>query len=583
MAPRMPEKKIKAQNYPPAIEISSTSVRMIQLAKTQRGLQIAKAFYLPLSIIPHNNINSPQYNTQVRKALEKLVKENRIKGEVSCSLPLYKAAVLNYILPNMPESEIESAIVWKLKQGPPAGFTFENLSFDYTSCILGKDESGKHIQVLVFAAAKDYLTSYIKLFGEFSLQVGAVEPKPYSTFSALSFLGKIRQDEVALVLQIGATQSVVSVVYCGIPFLVRPLAVSGNSLTGAISNHEKMDWHKAEVLKKQAGLKGWAPQAGQATDVSAPSYLSSLSVQLENLIIDIEHTFKYFSHQIMKSQVSSFSRIILTGGASRLAQLDKFLEDRLGVAIDVFDPFASFTSGAAEPFSSLVKENAASFTGVLGLALRDTGLVKSRPINLLPKDTSGKFFARQIRKFYGKNYLLKIATFIIFVFAAMTVSQVAAISVYKYRLKAVKGDLQKAKVRLKQLQSEGLIYQKAKAGLLKEESIKKQRLDFLLSTTSEEKSYSGLLVQIARLLPKEVWVSHIIMSDTEVELAGSTLNNQTITQLMNKMDSTDFFTHTRFNSSEKQVIDSHTIYNFELTTEPVWAAKTVRHSEELGL
>jgi len=348
-----PAPEQKSEYYPAAVEISSSSLKLLQVTKTPQGYKIAKAAYLPLKINPQAQIS------ELKDSLQKLTQDHQISGEVVSSLPISKIQTFTYILPSMPEGEIEQAIAWKLKQNPPAGTTFEAISFDYVPCLSPKAGiSAKDMKVLVFAVAKDLILERFRFFQDLSLELIAVEPKPYAALHALFWLGKIRQEETVLVLQIGASHSSISIVNSGTPYLIRPLSVSGNTFTEAIVNYHQLDWKEAELAKRRDGVR---PESNSA---------AALSSQLENLIVDIEHTFKYFSHQIMKSQVASFDRILLCSGGAGLNNLSTFLAERLVVPVDLFNPFTQLSLLEGKEFAPLVKENYISFASALGLATR---------------------------------------------------------------------------------------------------------------------------------------------------------------------------------------------------------------------
>ncbi len=351
--------KRQSEYYPPAIEIGSASLKLLQIARTKKTLEISKAAYYPLnahlpSAIPRD----------VRNAFKEFIKDNQIKGKIVTSLPINKIQTFTFTLSNMPESEIASAVAWKLKQNLPAGTNFANLSVECIPCLSRQDDVNKDIRVLVFVVTKEVVMEYITLFREFSLEPIAVEPKPYATLRALLLCGKISKDETVIVLQLGSAQSAMTIVHLGQPYLIRSLPVAGNIFTEVITQHHQLDWQKAEAFKKQEGLKAYHHP-------NESTLLPALASQLENLLIDIEHTFKYFSHQLMKLQVTSFNRIILCGGSAALPNLDKFLSDRLEAPVEVFRPFDSPNLSPGQELNLLVTENSASFASVLGLAARD--------------------------------------------------------------------------------------------------------------------------------------------------------------------------------------------------------------------
>lgn len=346
----------KASYLPAAIEIGASALRLVQVAKAADKYRIAKIAWRPLPA-------AGKPAGQAKDALLAFVKENKVRGEVVTSLPLSKTQSFFYTFPNMPEREIGQAVGWKLKHNPPAGLVFENASFDYTWRAVAKEETNKEIQVQVFAAAKEAVMERMNLFKGSALEVIAVEPKPYAACTGLLWPGKIKPEETLLLLELGASESAVAVVTAGQPCFIRPLSISGNSLTQAIAGHYQLEWQKAEALKINEGLKSWdAAGAG----ISVPAIAS----QLEGLVVEIEHEFKFFSYEVAKAAVNSFSRVILCGGAAALKNLDKFLSERLGVSVEVFNPFVSLEFYPKEEAGLLAQRNAPGFAACVGMGLR---------------------------------------------------------------------------------------------------------------------------------------------------------------------------------------------------------------------
>lgn len=353
--------RVKAEYLPAAIEISANSLKLLQLARINSSLKIVKADYAGLK--------QAQGDTEsaLKQSLERLVKKNEIKGEVVTSIPLNKISTFNYILPNMPSDEIESALLWKVRQNLPSGVSLEDISFDY--CFSGPAEDNKEIYALVFMVAKKISLDMIRLFKELSLDLIIIEPKAYAIIEALSLLKKISEVETVLVLQLGSSESSITIVSSGYPYLITPLGVSGNGFTESLASYYQLDWVKAEALKIKEGL-GSLQLKSEQNEREEKSCFPVLSSQLETLIIDIEHAFKYFSHQLIKSKVPAFDRLILCGGGGALKNLDKFLTDKLRVPVVVFNPLDFFISHSEHEVSLDLKNHSAEFAGVLGLATR---------------------------------------------------------------------------------------------------------------------------------------------------------------------------------------------------------------------
>ncbi len=342
--------RIKPDYLPAAIDIGSHSLKLLQLAKFKSGYKIVKADYVPR---PPSPVPRTDPELSLKGSLTSLVKENAVKGEVAASIPLSKINTYTYILPDMPANEIESALIWKIKQNLTPAVKFDDLSFDYVYSS-SRNDGDKAIHALVFMITKKIVSDLVKLFKDLSLDLISVEPQPYAIIEALSLFKNISEQETVLVLQLGANNSSIMIVSGGHPYLVMPLAASGNGFTEALAGYYQFDWAKAEALKIKEGL-GECP---------------ALSSQLENLVIDIEHTFKYFSQQLARPKAPGFERLILCGGAASLRNLDKFLTSKLNVPVNVFDPVDFFVSRAEHEASPVVKNNSTAFAGALGLAAK---------------------------------------------------------------------------------------------------------------------------------------------------------------------------------------------------------------------
>ena len=348
--------------FPPAVDIGSTSLKLLQLAKTSRGYEIAKIGFTPLE-------RNTKRLSDTKPLLEAMIKDNKIKGEVVSVLPLSMIQAYSFFLPDMPDSEIDQAVIWKLKQNPPSGMLFDSFSFDYIYCEHAETSQNNEIRILAFIVSKSTLVERINLFKSFSLELVSVEPEPYATFISLAWMGKISAEETVIVLQLGAKESTITIVHAGFPYVIRPVTTTGNTLTESIANYHQCDWLKAEAIKKQEGLKNWAPGAQQGEqDTSAGT--AALSSQLEGLILEIEQSFRAFTQQIKRKQLNSFNRLILCGGSASLINLDKFLSQRLEVPVEVFNPLASLQQSGKQEFHPVIKENSNRFSSVLGSAAR---------------------------------------------------------------------------------------------------------------------------------------------------------------------------------------------------------------------
>ncbi|MBU1121499.1 MAG: PilN domain-containing protein [Candidatus Omnitrophota bacterium] len=195
---------------------------------------------------------------------------------------------------------------------------------------------------------------------------------------------------------------------------------------------------------------------------------------------------------------------------------------------------------------------------------------KLKQVNLIPKEVLRKPFLRRLFLIYKKNtYLRNFSVFFLIVAAA----SITLLSI-KFSLKE---DLEKtvyaakeAKLKLARFQSQLLRIEKIKLELIREDSSQNQELELLFSTKAMSRKYFELLTVMAELVPQDLWINRCSLFEDKIQISGSTLDNQLITQFMDKLDDSGFFNNSRFTSSEKQERDSHIIYNFQIYTDPLW-------------
>jgi Tfp pilus assembly PilM family ATPase len=318
---------------PAAIEFSSGALKLLQLARRGRGYAIAKCDYQPL------DIGAAPPEAALKEALEKLIKANNLSGKTAAALGLSRIQASSYILPQIPEEEAAAAVAWKARQGLPQNLNLTDLSLDYLLIESPAAEPGpKEAVALVFMARKKQITDLAHLFRACGLELILVAPKPYVLVKVMYALQAIKPEEAVLIVDIGEDESSVTIACAGYPFLIRSLLVSG---------------------------RGLAEAAGSASQQGLSEAASS---QLEGLVVDLEHTFKYFSHELVKSRVVSFDRVLLCGEAGRKAGLSRFIFEKLGVATDIFDPAPLLKSLARQQLSQPALERLADFGAVLGLA-----------------------------------------------------------------------------------------------------------------------------------------------------------------------------------------------------------------------
>ena len=351
------------KSFPFGIDIGDHSFKIVQLAKRESGVEVSK---LILKEFPLEAIEKQQDSkTYLIKTLKETLKENELTHEAFCALPSNKIQIKSLVFPKMPYKEIEGAIEWEIRQ--MALGEAQGVSYDYV--VLDEDKWGhqEKIEILLLVSSKKDVLDYLALFESAGIKILAVDTESLSHLASLNYNQLFQNQEVALVLDFGGSTSRLDIIKDRQLRFTRVLTTSGSTLTQAIKNYCHVSLEEAEKLKKSYGF-------ANAQDASSEKWQlvkNAINLLLEKLVMDIDHTFKYYSYQMTKSTVTAFTKIVLSGGLAHLGILSSFLRDRLKVDIVVDDALKKISIPPATSHGPSAYANEGVRFGIaFGLALR---------------------------------------------------------------------------------------------------------------------------------------------------------------------------------------------------------------------
>jgi type IV pilus assembly protein PilM len=335
---------------PIGIDFGITAIKLCVIGMVNGVPQIVKLIIEELPIELWNN--RLQRKTAIPEILKKIVKENDLEGKAISAISASALQIRAMKLPPMPEEDVTAAVKWELKQISAADIA--DMAFDHYSS-RESHQSAQPQELLVVSCAKQEVFDQTSLLQTTGLQPIAVDGDIFAAVAVAEYNGQFTKEDIVLFLETGQQSSSISVVVHGKVQFKRDLAVNGDSLTRAISEHSRVSYEDAEQRKKKYGLLKRDNDAKKITgkeqyaSEAAIIVNEALWLHLENLIQEIDYTFKYFSHQLSEGQIKNFDKIILSGGSANLKNFAYFLNSYLRVPVDIVDPFKKI---------SLTKENA---------------------------------------------------------------------------------------------------------------------------------------------------------------------------------------------------------------------------------
>ena len=269
--------------------------------------------------------NDQQWLSALVSSLEKLCKKLNLKGDARFIFP--GSLLLNKILrvPHVDEEKQKKIVAFELSQKMP--FPLSELIWDYQVI----DDDGVEQEILAFAVKPEIAESFCEKVVEIGLSPIQITPAPVLDYNALvSSSPEIEQQE-SLVINIGAkSTNLLFINPTG--FLIRSIAVGGNTLTQNISDNLGILFERAEEVKKSyfTGEVTYSQEdpSVQVLEKCSNQFLTRASQEITRSIV----TYK----RLKKGKIPT--RIFLSGRGSLLNNLPEYLSQSQGLNIDYFDP-----------------------------------------------------------------------------------------------------------------------------------------------------------------------------------------------------------------------------------------------------
>ncbi len=564
------------KKLPAAIDIGTASIKILQLAQKQPKGE------LEIVCLDKQGYSTGGKTPEIidqREALKTLIERNEIGPEVFAGVSASQVQIYNLIFPQMGEAELNEAIRLKITQLRPFGLSLDAITYGFIKGDNLVRTKSTQQNILLVCASRELIHNRIILLQDLGLKPVSIEVAPMT----LANLDKFRpqssgqkqlqaKGEVALWINLGAQESTLTVTQAGLLCFCRGLALNSNQMTKQIIQHTRISEEEAESVKREYGFSYWSPDKKIAVfaepeksfqgaeDKSAEVYRSLVS-SLENFVVDVAHSFKYFSYQVTQSRVTNFDLLLLSGGGAKLKNLDAFLKVRLGVPTEKVNPFSFFkVSEAISKEKADLLSNDLEFTVSLALAL-GSRIDPSKRINLISQE---KKKGLALIKERLQDRLVMAAVILLATALGFMVYQTGKVAKAKWKMESASGEIQLTQTQLNRLQSQQLKLAEEEAALLEENSKLEERLAFLAGAIRQPKSFAKLFAEVANLLPEEIWVTRLVYLEDKITITGSTSNIQVVMELIETLKESESFIDVTFTYTQRDVGKVSDVYGFEV-------------------
>jgi len=354
-----------------AVELGNNCLRGLHLSTVRGAVEVIGFDSIQhAKVLSGSGVKAAEMDELIALSLRQFVKQNNLgKDDVVVSVPSQNSFARFVKLPPVEQKRIPEIVKFEAAQQIP--FDINDVQWDWQ--LMTETDSAETV-VGIFAIKNDVVSSMLEHFSRENITVSYVQMAPMALYNyALYDRGDLlkSEDQAIVVLDIGAENTDL-VVCTRAAVWQRCIPMGGNAFTRAIADTFKLNFEKAEKLKRTAAMSKYARQVFQA-----------MRPVFTDLASEIQRSLGFYSSSNPNTKLS---KVIALGGGTKMRGLLKYLQQTLQMPVERPDAYKRLAIGSGVSTAKFL-ENVCDFGVVYGLALQGLGLGKIES-NLLPRSVA---------------------------------------------------------------------------------------------------------------------------------------------------------------------------------------------------
>jgi type IV pilus assembly protein PilM len=317
------------------LDIGTSGVRAAELSFGKAHVTLEKfgQVALPEGAVRDGEVTDPIAVGQCIKQLWEHTKFSSKK--VIVGVANQKVIVRQVDLPWLEENELKQSLGFQVQDFIPMPVEHAVLDF-FTLEEFTNDSGGRMRRGMLVAASREMVMNAVHAVQKGGLTVKMVDLSSFAVLRSLAGFGELGLDtSVEALVDVGARVTNIVVHQGGAPKFIRILLMGGQDLTDAVADRMGVQVHQAEAIKQDVGLRGdtgdQANAAARVIDAAASKFLDEVRGSLD-----------YYT---ASTGSSSISRLVLTGGGSRLAGLAERIQTATRIPVVAGNPMERMSMG----------------------------------------------------------------------------------------------------------------------------------------------------------------------------------------------------------------------------------------------
>ncbi len=341
------------------LDIGTSSVKMAHMKETSRGVELLS--FDMVALPPETVVDGRIMNfAAVVERVREMVKTNGLKGkEAALGVSGNFVIIKKLLMTEMTAYELEESLQWEAEQYIPFDLSEVNVDIQ----ILNPRAGHGQMDVLLVAAKKEYVDEHVSVALEGGLKPVTVDTATFAVYNMFEANYQLPPGETIALINVGASLTNVIVISNSTLAFTRDLGMGGSKLTTEIQKQLNVTFEEAEQFK--TGVEGSLSSSTIAREVGRISERVA-----DDMVTEIKRSLDFFVATNMKADIT---RLYLTGGSAQVPALVRRLENRLGVPVELTNPFKNIVVDAKKFDIDLLQRVAPAAGVAIGLGLRKPG------------------------------------------------------------------------------------------------------------------------------------------------------------------------------------------------------------------
>jgi type IV pilus assembly protein PilM len=340
------------------LDIGSSAIKLVQMKQQKGQYALQKFGTMPLE--PEVIVDGTVMDQgRVVSAIRDLLQETNVKlKDVAMSISGHSVIVKKINLPPMPDDELEGQVKLAAEQYIPFDINEVNIDFHVLNAMEETEEGQPQMSLLLVAAKKDKINELTELVRGAGLTPVVLDVDAFAIENMYGINYDLRSDEVTALVNVGASVMNINIMKGGTSVFTRDISIGGNRYTEAIQRDMGVSYEDAEAAKK-----------GRGDGVDKEMLTSVIDGVSAEVASEIARSVDYFK----TTSEGNVSKIVLCGGCAKVSGLVHQLSDRMGVEVELADPFRQVDTSASGLDPDTLSDMAPMAAVGVGLALRTSG------------------------------------------------------------------------------------------------------------------------------------------------------------------------------------------------------------------